>query len=146
MKVESADSLSSSDSLGRKFEKFLSLAKQFFAKGHRSISRIQNVPLLDLRSIITYEQFEDWIFKPKDPMELLQPNMVHEKCLMMPPWDERFSNTERLKIAGWMTTLIRFDRVKLIRGKVSGKKVDLVLIVSPVMNRGSKQSFLNYIF
>ena len=117
MKVESSESLFHTDDLGRRFEKFLKLSKQFFAKGHRSIQQAQNVPMLELRSFTTYEQFENWIFQERDVHEI--PNATHEKCLMMAPWDDFFNNTQRLKIAGWMATLVKFDRIKLIRTKVS---------------------------
>lgn len=117
MKVKSSESLSNTDELGRRFEKFLSTSKHFFSKGHRSIERVQDVPMLELRSFTTYEQFEDWIFQERDVREF--PNATHEKCLMMAPWDEFFNNTQRLKIAGWLSTLVRFDRIKLIRPKVS---------------------------
>ena len=116
MKVESSDSLSNSDDLGRRFDKFLTTAKNFFNKGHRMITQVHEVPMLDLRTFTTYEQFENWIFQEKDLREF--PNATHEKCLMMAPWDEYFNNTQRIKIAGWMSTLIRFDRIKLIRPKV----------------------------
>ena len=117
MKMESSDSLVKTDHLGRRFDKFLGLSKQFFAKGHRSIIRVQDVPMLELRSFTTYEQFENWIFQERDVREI--PNATHEKCLMMAPWDEFFTNTQRIKIAGWLTTLVKFDRIKLIRPKVS---------------------------
>lgn len=116
MKIASSDSLEKSDDLGRRFEKFLQASRQFFSKGHRYIQQVQNVPMLDLRSFTTYEQFENWIFQVKDVQEI--PNATHEKCLMMAPWDEFFNNTQRIKIAGWLTTLIKFDRIKLIRPKV----------------------------
>ena len=116
MKIESSDSLSNSDELGRKFDKFLSTARQFFAKGHRSISQVQNIPMLELRSFTTYEQFENWLFQERDIAEF--PNATHEKCLMMAPWDEFFNNTQRIKVAGWMSTLVKFDRIKIIRPKV----------------------------
>ena len=116
MKIDSSDSLTESDVLGRKFDKFLATAKQFLAKGHRSIAQVQQVPMLELRTFTTYEQFEDWLFQEKDMLEF--PNATHEKCLMMAPWDEFFNNTQRIKIAGWMTTLVKFDRIKIIRHKV----------------------------
>ena len=119
MKVESSDSLSKSDDLGRRFDLFLSTAKNFFAKGHRMIQQVQDVPMLELRTFSTYEQFENWIFQERDLREV--PNATHEKCLMMAPWDEFFNNTQRIKIAGWLTTLVKFDRIKLIKPKVCSK-------------------------
>ena len=116
MKVESSDSLSNADDLGRRFDLFLSASKNFFAKGHRMIQQVQNVPMMELREFTTYEQFEDWIFQERDVREF--PNATHEKCLMMAPWDQFFNNTQRIKIAGWLTTLVKFDRIKLIRPKV----------------------------
>ena len=121
MKIESSDSLFKTDNLGRRFDLFLSTAKTFFAKGHRSVVQVQDVPMLELRAFTTYEQFEDWLFQEKDLRQI--PNATHEKCLMMAPWDDFFSNTQRLKVAGWLTTLLKFDRIKLIRHKVSDKNI-----------------------
>ena len=116
MKIESSDSLAKADDLGRRFDMFLTTAKKFFNKGHRMIQQVENVPMLELRAFTTYEQFENWIFQERDIRDV--PNATHEKCLMMAPWDAYFNNTQRLKIAGWLSTLVRFDRIKLIRPKV----------------------------
>ena len=116
MREQSSDSLMSSDVLGRRFEKFLSLTKAFFIKGHKTVTFHAQVPMLDLHSLTTYEEFEDWIFQVKDQNEF--PNATHEKCLLMEPWTEQFSNTQRLKIGDWLGTLLKFDRIKLIKRKV----------------------------
>ena len=116
MKEESSDSLVFSDETGRKFDKFLNLSKNFFAKGYKTIPFHQQVPMLELHTFTTYEQFEDWIFQVKDQNEV--PNATHEKCLMMTPWKDHFSTTQRLKINGWLGTLFKMDRIKLIKRKV----------------------------
>ena len=116
MKEESSDSLMFSDEIGRKFDKFLNLSKNFFAKGYKAIPFHQQVPMLELHTFTTYEQFEDWIFQVKDQNEV--PNATHEKCLMMAPWKDHFSTTQRLKINGWLGTLFKMDRIKLIKRKV----------------------------
>lgn len=116
MKIESAEALMNADEFGRKFEKFLALAKLFFAKGHKSIKHPEQVPMRELHSLYTYEQFENWIFQVKDNNSV--PNATHVKCLTTTPWNEQFSVTQRLKVEGWLTTLFKFDRFKLISRKV----------------------------
>ena len=116
VKVESSDSMMNADAFGRKFDKFLSVAKTFFAKGHKYIQNHQEVPMLELHNITSYEQFEDWIFQVKDENSV--PNATHEKCLQMAPWNEHFSTTQRLKIDGWLGNLLKFDRIKMIKKKV----------------------------
>ena len=121
MKEESSDSLVFADEIGRKFDKFLNLSKTFFSKGYRAIPFHQQVPMLELHTFTTYEQFEEWIFQVKDQNEF--PNATHEKCLMMEPWKDQFSVTQRLKINGWLGTLMKMDRIKLIKRKVRSKKM-----------------------
>ena len=116
MKEESADSLVFTDSMGRKFDKFVALSRNFFSKGHKTIPFHHMVPMGELHSFNTYEQFEDWIFQVKDQNEF--PNATHEKCLMLAPWKDQFSTTQRLKITGWLGTLVKMDRIKLIKRKV----------------------------
>ena len=116
MKVESFDSMTNAEEFGRKFEKFLNVAKLFFAKGHKSIQNHHEIPMLELHNITSYEQFEDWIFQVKDENSV--PNATHEKCLQLAPWNEHFSTTQRLKIDGWLGTLLKFDRIKMIKKKV----------------------------
>ena len=118
MKVDSSDSLVNADEFGRKFEKFLSVVKKFDSKGHRELDFHHEVPMLDLLAFTTYEQFEDWLFQVKDQNE--NPNVVHEKLLMLVPWKDHFLDTHKLKIAGWLGTLLKFDRIKLIKSKVRG--------------------------
>ena len=57
VKVESFDSMTNAEEFGRKFDKFLNVAKTFFAKGHKSIKNHQEVPMLELYNITSYEQF-----------------------------------------------------------------------------------------
>ena len=120
MKEESSDSLVFSDEIGRKFEKFVNITKNFFAKGHKSIQAHQQIPMMDLHELNTYEQFEDWIFQVKDENDV--PNATHEKCLLWAPWNERFSTSQRLKITSWFGTMLKFDRIKMIKRKVSIRK------------------------
>ena len=70
----------------------------------------------ELHTMTTYEQFEDWMFQVKDQNEV--PNAAHEKCLLLPPWEDQFAMTQRLKIGSWLGTLIKYDRIKLIKQKV----------------------------
>ena len=117
MKDESSESLINSDATGRKFDKFLTLAKTVLTKGQNFIPFHQQVPMLELHTLTTYEQFEDWIFKVRDQNEV--PNATHEKCLLLPPWNDNFAMTQRLKIGSWFGTLIKYDRIKMIKHKVS---------------------------
>ena len=89
----------------------------FFLKGHKSIQAHHQVPMMDLHELNTYEQFEDWIFQVKDGNEV--PNATHEKCLLWAPWNEQFSTSQRLKITSWLGTMLKFDRIKMIKRKVS---------------------------
>ena len=117
MKVLSSDSLENTDVFGRKFDTFLMVAKRFLDKGHKSISSHGEIPMINLQMFNSYEQFEDWIFQPKDRISV--PNATHEKCLYMEPWNTQFTETQKLKVAGWIHTLIKFDRIKLIANKVN---------------------------
>ena len=116
MKILSSDSLENTDTFGRKFDTFLMVAKKFLDKGHKSIVSHAEIPMINLQMFHSYEQFEDWIFQPKDRISV--PNATHEKCLFMEPWNSQFTETQKLKVAGWINTLIKFDRIKLISNKV----------------------------
>ena len=116
MKVLSSDSLENTDVFGRKFDTFLMVAKKFLDKGHKTIISHADIPMVNLQMFHSYEQFEDWIFQPKDSITV--PNATHEKCLFMEPWNSQFTETQKLKVSGWINTLIKFDRIKLIAHKV----------------------------
>ena len=98
------------------FTKFLALNRRFAEKGHKLVKNVERLPLHQIQLMTSYEQFEDWIFQPKGSIQ--SPNMVHEKLLFVDPWDQQFTVTQKIKVAGWLSTLFKFDRIKLIASKV----------------------------
>ena len=120
VRLQSAENMIGTDSFSPRFDKFLALTKRFIEKGHTALCTENTQNLAQLKDFNSYEQFEDWIFQPK--LSQTTPNAVHEKVLFQQPWNDLFTTTEKIKISGWITTLLKFERIAAIRHKVRLRK------------------------
>ena len=117
IKTLTSDEFGEHIGFGPTFPKFLELSKRFVEKGRKLVKNFEHLPLHQIQMMTSYEQFENWIFQPKGQIQT--PNQLHEKCLFEEPWNNRFTVTQKIKVAGWFSTLLKFDRFKLIAPKVN---------------------------
>ena len=115
--IKNRHQLSTQDTYSVRFQKFLEFSKRFFESGHKRVQNVEQLSLVPLQTFHSYEQFENWVFQTKDQVNT--PNIIHEKILYQEPWNTQFTETQKIKIAGWISNLFRFERMRLISGKVS---------------------------
>ena len=84
--------------------------------GFEAIKAPRSISYLELQTLNSYEKFEDWIFQINPVGQ--SPNAVHELSLYQEPWNTRFTETQKIKISGWIQTLFKYERIKVIRYKV----------------------------
>ena len=84
--------------------------------GFNALKSPRSIAMLELQTLNSYEKFEDWIFQINPVGQ--HPNEIHELSLYQEPWKTRFTETQKIKIAGWIQTLFKYERIKMIRSKV----------------------------